>query len=175
MAEKRLAVDQVPITGGGGGGGGAAALVKQEAVANGGGSFSTGSLVFVPIPATSISFTLDEQKVVYFHGSGTALPDGIFITSDAQIALRVDGVDYDGTAEGVNIATAVGAGALVVSKAISLPGGPHTAELLLRRPSLAGTTAAVIGTSTTFPTVLTALYTEPVFGVGAMSKEEVVT
>lgn len=135
-------------------GGGAASFL--EAVATGG-TFSTGSLVYVPLPGTSIAFALTQPTVVFFDGYATAIPDGIFAVPNANLGLRVDGVDYFGTSETSLAAVTVDSGGMPVSKGLLLGIGAHTAELVVRAV-FGGWAVATIASSATQPSRLTALF-----------------
>lgn len=133
-------------------------LTSMVAAANGGGSFSTSSDSFVPIPGTLISFSLPSAKTVFFSGFATADPDPVFDVPDAQIGLRVDGTDYPGTLLSLSIASAFLSGPLTVTNGLFLGSGPHSAQLVLLKPGLSPATVAMVETSPGVPAVLTLVF-----------------
>lgn len=156
--------------GGGGSGGGASALVSQEmeTIDPPGTQISTGSVTFVPVPGTAMVINLAEEKTVFFEGQATS-PWNFFNDTSAQLGLRVDGIDYAGTEGGIAVGYYVIAG-LCVNKALRLAPGAHTVELVWRWWGALG--GARLSTGTDAPARLTAIYTEPVFGIGSLAKQE---
>lgn len=135
-----------------------ASFTSMQAVANGGGTFSTASSSFVAIPGTQISFNLTVPSTVFFNGFATADPDPVFDVPDAQIGLEVDGVTYPGTVLSLNVAASFLSGALMVTNALPLAAGPHTAQLVLLKPGLSQGTVAVVQTNPAVPAVLTLIF-----------------
>jgi hypothetical protein len=161
-------ISAIYATGGGGTTIGDAATFQKTDVVKTDGIFSTVSLVFVAVPGTSIAFNLVEAQVVDFTAYGTS-PDGGFGETTA-FGIRVDGVDYPGT-----FAYSVGGEqhGVFVNRALSLAAGAHTAEVIIRFPGGGG--SARLLSNVDFPTVLTALYNQPVFGAGSLTSQEAVT
>jgi len=136
------------------GGGGAVTLFSEAP------GFSTASPVYVAIPGSAIPFVLAATTTIDFEGFATDGPDGVFVIDDAQLGIRVDGIDYPGSAGAFNNAGTAPFRTIVASKGLTLPAGPHVAELILRKPGLSPAVAAVTLGGPTFPTRLT-LWTFP--------------
>ncbi len=134
------------------------AITSLEVVSAGGGSFSTASASFVPIPGTLISFGLLAPATVFLQGFATADPDPVFNVPDAQIGINVDGTDYPGPAAAFSSSGTFLYLPMSATKALALAAGPHTAQLVLRKPGLSPATAAVVETNATIPAVLTLVY-----------------
>lgn len=158
---------------GGGSGNGGAALVKVEAETSGapGSTVTNATQVYAVIPNTLVSFTLTEAKTVFFTGMANALRNGASRTN-VQIGLRVDGIDYNGQAPLVAAASFVDSG-LMVTKALDLAPGPHTAQLIFKMADPTSSNA-IVYTSAEFPARLTGIYTAPVFGIGSFTKQEAI-
>lgn len=155
---------------GGGGVGGASALVSQEIETTDppGTSISTGSATFIPVPSTGMVINLVEEKTVFFEGAASAPPN--FLNAGiTQLGLRVDGIDYPGTYGGMAVGYYPFAG-LSVNKALLLTPGLHTVELIWRWYGSPG--GARLSTGSDAPARLTAVYTEPVFGIASLTKQE---
>lgn len=133
-------------------------ITPVESVSSGGGTFSTASASFVLIPGTLISFSLASPVSVFLQGFATADPDPVFNVPDAQLGINVDGTDYPGTAAAVSSSGSFLYSPLNATKVLALAAGPHTAQLVLRKPGLSPATAAVVETNATFPAALTLVY-----------------
>ena len=100
------------------------------------GNFSVASVSpFVPIPATSTSFTTTRLGASLFLVQAVFGGNTLTGVSNGQIGLRVDGTDFPLTANLVHT-TAVGADQFLASVQASFPvtlsAGLHTAELIIR-------------------------------------------
>lgn len=154
MAEKRLSVDQVPVTGGGGGitGTGFAAFGRLKVDAN----FAPGG-AFIPIPGTDFTFNLTSPGNVFlayscFWSGNTSLPS-------VSTGLFVDGVPFTLNVDALQI----GAGSdrafdfgHAGSMTVALGAGNHTIQLgaggnmtLIAAPSSPMTTSAMVPTAIT--------------------------
>jgi hypothetical protein len=115
--------------------------------------------VYAVIPSTLINFSLPGTQTVLFAGLATA---DVSTDLNAQLGVRIDGVDYNGTCVvHDNIIAVTVDGGIDVTKAVSLAAGAHTAQLVLRRAE-----GVVAGSARTFnsslkPSRLTAIYTVP--------------
>lgn len=134
------------------------AITPVEAVSNGGGSFSTASASYVPIPGTLINFTLAAPASVFLQGFATADPDPVFNVPDAQLGINVDGTDYPGTAAAFSSSGSFLYSPMSATKVLALAAGLHTAQLVLKKPGLSPATAAVVETNAAIPAVLTLVY-----------------
>lgn len=156
--------------GGSSGGGGAAALVKEESVVAVGGIVTSPLFTYVDVPGSLVSFSLSEDKVVLFLGNADAFRFDPFGNQNTQLGLSVDGVDYHGTSLDNASLGNFTSGTLAVHRAISLPAGFHTAKLRYRRHQLGNLGSAQLLLDADHHAVLTAVYTEPIFGIGSMTK-----
>jgi hypothetical protein len=131
----------------------------QEVTTSGVGSDTTASTVFVPIPGTLITLpAFATSQTVFFAGMATALRNGTAQTT-AHIGLRIDGVtDYPGTAPQSDLGNFIDH-SLVVTKALTLSPGVHTAELVYLTES--GAVPAVVSINAVKPARLTAIFTVP--------------
>jgi hypothetical protein len=169
MPEKRLALNQVPLTPGGSGQG-SFSLKTVEIV-------STTPLnpipvaVITPIPGTLINFTLPLDQEVMLLGTGTYENTGAGDVS-ADFGFRIDGsTDIFLAAAGMQTS---GRNEIpfTLHKAIALLAGAHTAEIITRENISA--TSLVRGTATN-PTVMTAFYVEPIAVVASMIRQEAIS
>lgn len=168
MAEKRLALDQVPFTSGGGGASVFQSVTYERTTGPVGGDVTpVGQTTFIPVGgagATLINFTLQNDSAVYFAAYGTAHPGS---GSETDIGIRIDGTtDYTGTAT-VHISGGTEYGGNTCTLALPMTSGAHTAEVVFR------TNAGGIGqldSSATRPTRISAAWMDPVYGVGSLTK-----
>jgi hypothetical protein len=141
---------------------GVASLASQQGENATGTPTANPTAVYTPIPGTSVAFVLQTSQVVLFEAFATALAHftGTF-GFNAQLGLRVDGLDYDGSAVHHDDFTSMVSDTVVVSKALTLAPGPHVAELVVRKESSLSTFNAIIGNNIAHPSRLTAIYTNP--------------
>jgi hypothetical protein len=99
------------------------------------GNFSAGAGAFVPVPGTSITFTMDADGVAIVYGmitGGSGISDA---SQNFQLGLRIDGTDYPLNLRCIHT-FAGGVGEFFIPAnivyPISLGAGAHTVELLLR-------------------------------------------
>lgn len=110
--------------------------ITEDPVIKTDGDFAVGPGAFVPVPGTNISFTLSEAGIAKIEGIIT-LGDaaGSQIANNAQIGLRIDGVDYPVNTRLLHT-LAGGVGEFLLGQnfvyPISLAAGAHTVELLIR-------------------------------------------
>jgi hypothetical protein len=137
-------------------------LTKQEAINQSGGNFSTVSLTFVPIPSTLVTITLNSPQTVLLAAMVTkqslffaAENFGIRVTSPGPSVVDLAGVQHFSGNAGHSLDN----GQTVV-RAISLPAGIHTAEIVLK--NIAGASGpALVSLDAVKPAILTAIYTNP--------------
>jgi hypothetical protein len=162
---------------GGGGGqqaaGGSSALVKVESELTAGGPFSNTAFSYVDVPGATVSFTLTEPKIVLFVGEAHAFRDDANGgRQNTQIGINIDGTDYNGgSVDTATLAEFVSAGTMV-HKAVLLAAGPHTATLRFRRHQAGNSGNAIFLCDTDHTIRLTGVYTEPVFGIGSLTRAE---
>ena len=140
---------------------GVGSLTKLEAIAQGGGNFSTNSLTFVPIPGTQVIINLANPQTVILLGYATKERLN-FLNENIGIRVTSPGpsvIDLAGTQINSSIFLAGFDLPLPISRAISLPAGSHTAELVLK--TILGGQPALVRTIPTAPAVMTAIFTNP--------------
>jgi hypothetical protein len=125
---------------------------------------------YILIPGTAISFDLEVERTVFFEGLAT-LVNVSSRSTNGQLGIRVDGIDYDGgAAYGVN-ASGPQHDNVVAHKALTLAAGPHMAQLILRLRYVNAPAEAVVVNSTDGPSRLTALYTESTSAALLLAKQ----
>lgn len=137
------------------------ALSKQEAINQTATSFTTTNTTPQIIPGTTVTIDIPIAQTVFFTGYATGSENGG--VTDGVLGLQVTSPgpttsDFSGSELIDSSPTAASHGAMVVTRAISLAAGIHTADLTLRSGS--GGTAEVINTARG-PSVLTAILTAP--------------
>lgn len=139
----------------------AAAAFTSQTASNTTGTITTAaSTTYVLVPNTLITIILPGSQTVFFDGFATAFAN-LGQDIDAQLGLRIDGVDYNGTAAGASTTLVSSNRPITAGMAIVLGAGAHTAQLILRQSVDAVGTNARIRNTTDDPTVLTAIYTVP--------------
>jgi hypothetical protein len=164
----------------GGGGGslvsGGSTLVKEESVVSAGGIVTNSLFTYVDVPGSIIAFTLDEPKTVLFIGNADAYRhDAGGGGQNTQLGLSVDGTDYHGTSLDNATLPSFLSGTLAVHRAITLLAGPHTIKLRYRRHQAGNPASAQLLLDSDHHAVLTAVYTEAIFGIGSLASQEAVT
>lgn len=140
----------------------ASPITSQEAKNDTGTPTTNATTTYAVIPNTLINFTLPGTQTIMLEGYATSHRISTSSDMNVQFGVRIDGIDYNGTSviEQQYLSEADGAFTVVVSKAISLASGAHTAQLILKQAN-AVFAAAAVENSVARPTVLTALYTTP--------------
>lgn len=153
---------------------GVGTLEKQEAENITGVSTTNATPIYALIPGTALAINLLVDQVVLFEGLACANP--FSVAFNTQLGVRIDGVDYHGTAVGWHTIYPMFSESLVVHKAIPLASGSHTAQLIMRQDSAGGGFTAVIENSVDKPSRLTAIYTRSEeiidLGVAALTRAE---
>ncbi len=97
------------------------------------GDFVVGPGAFVPVPGTLVNFSTSESGPALFFVQATLSFVGLSTPQNAQLGIRVDGIDYPLT---VRSMTGAGVSEFQIGQSpafpISLGTGVHTAEFLLR-------------------------------------------
>lgn len=151
-----LVVDYPVELVGAGGAGDANLVVLDIETAGGVDAYSVNATsIYAPVPGTLLPFNLPQAKGVMFEGIATARRNAANRTN-VQIGIRIDGVDYNGSAPGHHAADFAET-TLSVSKVASLGTGPHTAELIFRRIDPTSGDANIT-TDATKPARLSAVY-----------------
>lgn len=135
----------------------ASPITMQEAENVTGVATSNGTQTYVVIPNTLMSIVLPGTQVVDFTGIATI---GLSGSYNAQLGIRIDGIDYNGTGTRTSTSSANDRNTVVVNKGIQLAAGSHTAQLVLRQAIAAAGNAETLN-SVDLPTRLTAIYTVP--------------
>jgi hypothetical protein len=135
-----------------------ASITFQEVKNAGGTATTNATTTYALIPNTLISLVLPSTQYVIFDGFATMdTPSNSYNT---QLGVRIDGVDYDGTAIKTGVLFNTNdLGGLTVAKGLLLGAGTHTAQLVLRKSS--GTGSAEVVNSALQPSYLRAIYTSP--------------
>lgn len=137
----------------------ASPITSQEAQNATGTPTTNATTTYAVIPGTLINLTLSGIQTVFFSGLATA---DVVTDLNAQLGVRIDGIDYDGTCSvHDNLIAVTVDGSVDVTKAISLTAGAHTAQLVIRRAEGVVAGSAQVFNSSTKPSRLTAVYTTP--------------
>lgn len=129
-------------------------MSSQEAEDITGVATVNGTTVYALIPGTAILLNLLATQTVLFEGLATI---GLSGSYNAQLGIRIDGIDYNGTGTRVSSSSANDRSSIVVHKSVLLVAGVHTAQLVLRQAIAAAGNAATLN-SVDLPTRLTAIY-----------------
>jgi hypothetical protein len=119
------------------------------------------------VPGSTINFALTEQKVVQLIAQFPCF-GGLGSFNYFDFGLRIDGVDVPvekwrrGGSDNVEVP-------VDFSHVVSLLAGLHTISIIVRK---VGTAGVDLPADILSPITLTALYTEPVFGVGSLTSQE---
>jgi hypothetical protein len=142
-------------------------LVHKEQIEVGG-AFTISSVgVFVDVTGTPFAIILDEPRVVQIIAQGTIENPGAAST-DSILGIKVDATEY--SLGRWQLDAAIHRDTFQIVKTLLLPAGAHTISLIAKKNG--GASDATIASVAATPTIVTAIYTLPVFGVGAITKQD---